>query len=259
MQESWRPLGSSRPASRTRSSPLNFVNNSPPCRPSWSDLRSDIEKHKDKLDEKTLRDIDDLLSDLEQNMTRINEHGTRANGIVEGMLLHSRGQKGEFQKTKLNALLDEFATLAHVGLRGNDPTAKVVLEKDYDGTVGEIDAIPQDLSRVFVNVVNNACYAVTEKLRKTDAGYAPVVRLATRNLGERVEVRIRDNGNGIPAAIREKIFTPFFTTKPTGSGTGLGLSISYDIVVGEHHGEFEVDSAEGEFTEFTITLPRKSG
>ena len=240
--------------------PLNFVNNFAQLSGELvEDLRSDIGKHKDKLDEKTQRDIDDLLNDLEANMTRINEHGKRANGIVEGMLLHSRGQKGEFQKVKLNALLDEFATIAHVGLRGNDPDAKVVLQKDYDETVGEIDAIPQDLSRVFINVVNNACYAVTEKQKKTNTGYAPVVMLSTRNLGEKVEVRIRDNGNGIPTAIREKIFAPFFTTKPTGSGTGLGLSISYDIVVQEHHGEFTVDSAEGEFTEFTVTLPRRSG
>ncbi len=239
--------------------PLNFVNNFAQLSGELvEDLRSDINKHKDKLDEKTIRDIDDLLNDLEANMTRINEHGKRANGIVEGMLMHSRGEKGEFQKIKLNALLDEFATIAHVGLRGNDPDAKVVLQKDYDEAVGEIDAIPQDLSRVFINVVNNACYAVTEKQKKTNTGYAPVVTLTTRNLGDKVEVRIRDNGSGIPAAIREKIFTPFFTTKPTGSGTGLGLSISYDIVVQEHHGEFKVDSAEGEFTEFTVTLPRRA-
>jgi len=239
--------------------PLNFVNNFAQLSGELvEDLRSDIGKHKDKLDEKTIRDIDDLLTDLEANMTRINEHGKRANGIVDGMLMHSRGDKGEFQKVKLNALLDEFATIAYVGLRGNDPDAKVVLQKDYDDTVGEIDAIPQDLSRVFINVVNNACYAVTEKQKKTNTGYAPMVTLTTRNLGDKVEVRIRDNGNGIPPAIREKIFTPFFTTKPTGSGTGLGLSISYDIVVQEHHGELKVHSSEGEFTEFTVTLPRKS-
>ena len=143
-------------------------------------------------------------------------------------------------------------------MKANDPTMSVALENDFDDAVGEIDVIPQDLSRVFVNIVNNACYATTEKQKKGVAGYAPVVRLSTRNIGDRVEVRIRDNGSGIPDAIREKIFAPFFTTKPTGAGTGLGLSISYDIIVQEHHGELRVDSKDGEFTEFVITLPRNN-
>lgn len=237
--------------------PLNFVNNFAELSGELvQDLREDIGKQKERLDDSAAKGIDELLGDLEQNMERINEHGKRANSIVNGMLMHSRGQKGEFQKTKLNALLDEFATIAYVGMKANDPGMSVVLEKDFDEAVGEIDSIPQDLSRVFVNIVNNACYAATEKQRKGSPGYAPAVRLSTRNLGKRVEVRIRDNGNGIPDTIREKIFAPFFTTKPTGAGTGLGLSISYDIVVQEHHGELRVDSKDGEFTEFVITLPR---
>jgi signal transduction histidine kinase len=239
--------------------PLNFVNNFAELSGDLvQDLRDDIGKQKDKLDAGAVQGIDELLGDLEQNMARINEHGKRANSIVHGMLMHSRGQKGEFQKIKLNALLDEFANIALVGLKANDPTMGVTLEKEYDAAVGEIDAIPQDLSRVFVNIVNNACYAATEKQRTAGPGYAPVVRLSTRGLGERVEVRIRDNGNGIPDAIREKIFAPFFTTKPTGAGTGLGLSISYDIVVQEHHGELRVETEAGVFTEFVITLPQRN-
>lgn len=239
--------------------PLNFVNNFAELSGDLvQDLRDDITKQKDKLDAAAVEGIDELLGDLEQNMSRINEHGKRANSIVQGMLLHSRGQKGEFQKTKLNALLDEFATIALVGMKANDPTMSVTLEKDYDPAVGEIDAIPQDLSRVFVNIVNNACYAATEKQKKAGPGYNPVVRVSTRSVGDRVEVRIRDNGNGIPDAIREKIFAPFFTTKPTGAGTGLGLSISYDIVVQEHHGELRVDTKDGEFTEFVMSLPQQN-
>jgi signal transduction histidine kinase len=239
--------------------PLNFVNNFAELSGELvQDLRDDIGKQKDRLGDDAMRDINELLVDLEQNMGRINEHGKRANNIVNGMLMHSRGQKGEFEKTKLNALLDEFATLAYAGMKGNDPGMSVALEKDFDETVGEIDAIPQDLSRVFVNIVNNACYAATEKQRKGAADFVPTVRLSTRNVGERVELRIRDNGSGIPDAIREKIFAPFFTTKPTGAGTGLGLSISYDIVVQEHHGELRVESKPGEFTEFVLTLPRSN-
>jgi signal transduction histidine kinase/ligand-binding sensor domain-containing protein len=239
--------------------PLNFVNNFAELSGELvQDLRDDLAKQKDKLEADAVRGIDELLGDLEQNMSRINEHGKRANSIVHGMLLHSRGQKGEFQKTKLNALLDEFATIALVGMKANDPTMAVTLEKEFDPAVREIDAIPQDLSRVFVNIVNNACYATTEKQKTAGAGYAPVVRLSTRSVGDRAEVRIRDNGNGIPDAIREKIFAPFFTTKPTGAGTGLGLSISYDIVVQEHHGELRVETQAGEFTEFVISLPRRN-
>ncbi|HXV14144.1 MAG TPA: ATP-binding protein, partial [Candidatus Krumholzibacteria bacterium] len=239
--------------------PLNFVNNFAELSGDLvQDLRDDLSQQKSKLDESAARGIDDLLGDLEQNMQRINEHGKRANSIVQGMLLHSRGQKGEFQKVKLNALLDEFATIAYVGMKAADPAMGVALEKDFDDAVGEIDAIPQDLSRVFVNIVNNACYAATEKQRTSGGGYQPTVRLTTKSLGDRVEVRIRDNGNGIPEAIREKIFAPFFTSKPTGAGTGLGLSISFDIVVQEHHGELRVETKEGEFAEFVMTLPRRN-
>ncbi|HEX5131303.1 MAG TPA: two-component regulator propeller domain-containing protein [Candidatus Krumholzibacteria bacterium] len=237
--------------------PLNFVNNFAELSGDLvDDLRHDINKHKDKLDEETMKYIEELLSDLEENMKRINQHGKRANGIVEGMLMHSRGQTGERQMTAINTMVNEFAAMAYQGTKAADPTLSVVLNTSFDETAGEINAIPQDLSRVIVNIVNNACYAAMQKGRKAGAGFLPTLLIATKNLGDRVEIRIRDNGDGIPDEIREKIFTPFFTTKPTGEGTGLGLSISYDIVVQEHHGEMRVESQAGEFTEFIITLPR---
>lgn len=240
--------------------PLNFVNNFAQLSGELvEDLRDDISKHKDKLGEDVMRDIDDLLGDLEANMSRINEHGKRANGIVSGMLLHSRGQKGEHQLTRLNGIVEEFAQIAYMGTKASDASVSVMLEKDFDESAGDVELVPQDLSRVIVNLVNNACYAVMERGRKEGAGFTPTIKLITKNLGDKVEIRVRDNGPGIPEKVRESIFTPFFTTKPTGEGTGLGLSISYDIVTQEHGGTITVDSREGEFTEFTVTLPRKRG
>jgi signal transduction histidine kinase len=171
------------------------------------------------------------------------------------MLLHSRGQKGEMEKTRLNALLEEFATIAYQGTRAADPNVSVDLVKNFDDSIGEIDAVPQDLSRVVINIVNNACYAAMEKGKRLGSDFKPVITVATKRLDKTAEVRIRDNGDGIPDEIREKIFQPFFTTKPTGKGTGLGLSITYDIVVQEHHGSMRVETEPGEFTEFVIELP----
>jgi signal transduction histidine kinase len=237
--------------------PLNFVNNFAQLSDGLIDeLREDVKKHRDRIPADTAENIKAILADLEQNLARINEHGRRADGIVQGMLMHSRGQKGERRKTNLNALLEEYAQLAYHGVRASDPSVGVVFEKHLDESVGEIDLIPQDLSRVFLNIVNNACYAVHQRRAKEPDGYQPTVTLATKNLGAEVEVRIRDNGVGMPPSVREKAFNPFFTTKPTGQGTGLGLSISYDIVVQGHRVTIRVESEEGRFTEFIITLPR---
>jgi signal transduction histidine kinase len=237
--------------------PLNFVNNFAQLSDDLiEELREDIAKHREKLPADTVDNIEAILSDLGQNLTRINEHGKRADGIVQGMLMHSRGQKGERGATKINALLDESAALAYHGLRAGDPTMNVVFEKHYDETAGEISAIPEDLGRVFLNVVNNACYAVNQRRAKSPAGYVPTISLSTKNLGGEVEIRIRDNGTGMPEAVRDKVFNPFFTTKPTGQGTGLGMSLSYDIVVQAHKGTIRVESEEGSFTEFIIVLPR---
>jgi signal transduction histidine kinase len=152
----------------------------------------------------------------------------------------------------------QSVNLAYHSLRGLDPTFNVAIETTYDPAVGRVAAIPQDLSRVFLNIVNNACFAAFEARKSSAQGFAPAVRVQTRDLGHRVEVRIRDNGQGIPEAIRDKVFNPFFTTKPTGVGTGLGLSLSYDIVVQGHQGEIRVESDEGEFAEFIVILPKAS-
>ena len=201
-----------------------------------------------------------LAGDLTLNARKINEHGRRADSIIRGMLLHSRGHSGDRQETDVNAVLEEYVNLSYHGMRAQDSSFNVTIERSYDPAVGSIVAVPQDISRVFLNIVNNACYATHERKKKADAngerGYAPTLGVTTRSLGEMVEVRIRDNGNGIPPDIRDRIFNPFFTTKPTGQGTGLGLSISHDIVVQQHHGQLEVESEPGRFTEFVLRLPR---
>ena len=201
------------------------------------------------------------------------------------MLLHSRGESGERRPADLNAILDEYVMLAYHGMRGTDSTFNIKIEKDYDPAVGRVEIFPQDISRVFLNLVNNACYATHQKARvgegesgrkgdgvsgrleETEAPshpltlsptqpYSPTLTVRTKNLGDKVEIRIRDNGTGIPENVRNKVFHPFFTTKPTGQGTGLGLSISYDIIVHEHNGEIKVETEEGKFTEFVIRLPK---
>ena len=199
-----------------------------------------------------------LIGDLCGNAKKISEHGKRADGIVRSMLLHSRGQTGERQLCDINSMLDEYVNLAYHGMRAQDSSFNVTIERAYGGDVGKIEVIAQDLSRVFLNLLNNACYAANDKIKKAGPRFAPVLSVRTVNLGDAVEVRIRDNGMGIPPELRDKIFNPFFTTKPTGQGTGLGLSISHDIVVHGHGGQLEVETKPGEFTEFIVRLPRNS-
>lgn len=199
-----------------------------------------------------------MAQDLTEDLAKIREHGARADGIIASMLAHSRGQPGERRPTDFNALVRDYINLAFHGMRAQDNTFQAAIEGDYDPSVGLVDVVPQDLSRVFLNMGSNACYAVREKSRRGIPGYQPEIRVTTRNLGDRVEARIRDNGTGIPDGVRDRIFDPFFTTKQTGEGTGLGLSISYEIVVQEHHGEVSMDSQDGEFTEFKVTVPRQA-
>jgi signal transduction histidine kinase/ligand-binding sensor domain-containing protein len=238
--------------------PLNFVNNFAQLSGGLIDeLREDINANKEKLGDKSADYIESIIQDLEGNMKRINEHGKRADGIVQGMLMHSRGQKGERTSVKLNALIDEQAQLTYLSVRNSKPDLSVVFKKEYDDTIGEIMMIPQDLSRVFINLINNACYAAEKRKASMPPDWMPLITMITKNLGDKVEVRIKDNGTGMPEAVREKVFLPFFTTKPTGEGTGLGLSISYDIIVQEHKGTIRVESKENEGTEFIIELPKK--
>ena len=239
--------------------PLNFVNNFAELAADLSrELKQELEPQRDRLDAKTLKFVDELLSDIELNLSKITEHGKRADSIVRGMLLHSRGTPGERRPTDLNALLDEYLNLAYHGMRAQDSAFNVSIEKAYDPAVGIIDVAPQDLSRVFLNIANNACYATRERKRAASDSFSPTLWVKTRRLGDRAEVRIRDNGTGIPRDILDKVFNPFFTTKPTGQGTGLGLSMSYDIVVAGHSGELVVDSEEGNFTEFILRLPYRT-
>lgn len=238
--------------------PLNFVNNFAVLSSDLSkELREEILRQKANIDPGNLSAIEELLNDLEQNVTKINEHGRRADSIVKGMLLHSRGKSGERQPTDVNALLAEYVNLAYHGLRAQDQSFNIKIETKFDPSVGIVSVVPQNLSRVFLNIVNNGCYAANEKKKTRGPDFMPTISVSTKNLGEKIEVRIRDNGNGIPASVLDKIFNPFFTTKPTGAGTGLGLSLSYDIIVEEHKGEIRVDTREGEYAEFIILLPKQ--
>jgi signal transduction histidine kinase len=172
------------------------------------------------------------------------------------MLLHSRGSSGEKVLTNINDLLDQYVALAYHGMRAQDKEFNISIEKNYDQSIGKVNIIPQDISRVFLNIVNNACYATNEKKKRIGNNFNPVLKVSSKNLKDKVEIRLEDNGNGIPASVIEHIFNPFYTTKPTGEGTGLGLSISYDIITKEHNGDLKVETKEGEGTEFIITLPK---
>jgi signal transduction histidine kinase len=172
------------------------------------------------------------------------------------MQLHSRGKTGEMQKTNINDALKEYLNLAYHGFRAQDSTFNIKMESDYDESIEMINVVPQNISRVFLNIFNNGCYSVHEKKKEKGDSFDPLLKVTTKNLDDKVEIRIRDNGKGIPKDILDKIFNPFFTTKPAGKGTGLGLSLSYDIIIQEHKGELNVLSEVGEFAEFIITLPK---
>ena len=238
--------------------PLNFVNNFAELSTDLvQELLEEMQSQKERFDAETVEEIEDILSDLEQNTTKINEHGRRANSIVQGMLLHSRGKSGERQLTDINALLAENINLAYHGMRAKDTTFNIAIETNYDDSIAPIEIVPQDIGRVFLNILNNACYAAYHKKKEVEGEFTLTLSVRTQNLGDGVEIRIRDNGSGIPEDVVDKIFNPFFTTKPTGEGTGLGLSISYEIVVQGHKGEIQVETEVGSYTEFIIILPRK--
>jgi signal transduction histidine kinase len=201
--------------------------------------------------------VDEVVEMLRGNLAKIAEHGKRADGIVKSMLEHSRGVSGERRPVDLNALIEEALNLAYHGARAQDASFNITLEREFDRGLAPLELAPQELTRVFLNLFGNGFYA-TAKRQRDGAGpdFRPTLKVATRDLGDTIEVRVRDNGAGIATEIRDKLFQPFVTTKPTGEGTGLGLSIAYDIVTQQHGGTIEVDSREGEFTEFMIRLPR---
>ena len=238
--------------------PLNFVNNfAGLSNELLEELREAIGGEADGIDGGA--DLDELIATLGGNMSKIAEHGRRADSIVTSMLLHSRGGTGERRRTDLNALVDEALNLAFHGARAQDRSFNVTLERDFDPSLTPLEIVPQDITRVLLNLFGNGFYAVKKRRdEQSDSAYQPILRVTTLDLEGQVEIRVRDNGIGMPPEIRAKLFTPFFTTKPTGEGTGLGLSISYDIVVQEHGGTITVDSQPREFTEFTLRLPRAS-
>jgi two-component system NtrC family sensor kinase len=236
--------------------PLNFVNNFAALSAELTDELTDVLKSA-ALAEKTREEVGELTGMLKENLGKVVQHGKRADSIVKNMLLHSREGSGEHRPADINALLEESLNLAYHGARAEKPQFNVTLQRDFDEAAGTIDVFPQEITRVFLNLISNGFYAVTK--RKTEngsSGFEPTVSATTRNLGHAVEIRIRDNGTGIPGEVKEKMFNPFFTTKPAGEGTGLGLSMSYDIIVKQHGGIIDVDTAPGAFTEFRIVLPR---
>jgi signal transduction histidine kinase len=237
--------------------PLNFVNNFAALSSDLVDeLRRELRDDRKRKGPKRDLGIEQILNNLQQSASKVVEHGIRADRIVHSMLVYSRGNSGEREMADINALLDESVDLTYHSMRAKDASFNVRIGRDYDDSVGKIVVVPQDISRVFINLLSNACYAADQKKKIMGGGFAPTVSVRTLNLGERVEIRVRDNGGGIPESVRNKVFSPFFTTKPAGQGTGLGLSISYDIIVKGHGGEMKFESMEGSFSEFIIILPK---
>jgi two-component system NtrC family sensor kinase len=238
--------------------PLNFVNNFAGLSVELlEELKETAQPAIAGLAEDERAGVDELVEMLTGNLEKIAEHGRRADGIVKSMLEHSRGGSGERREVDLNSLVEEALNLAYHGARAQDQQFNITLERDLDRTLAPVELVPQDMTRVFLNLFGNGFYAATKHRRDgAEPDFRPALKVATHDLGEAVEIRIRDNGTGIPPEIRDRLFQPFFTTKPTGEGTGLGLSISWDIVTQQHGGTIAVDSRVGEFTEFTIRLPR---
>lgn len=227
--------------------PLNFVNN-------FSEVSMELlDEMNIELDKGNVAEAKKIADDLIQNLQKINSHGKRADAIVKGMLQHSRTNTGQKEPTDINALTDEYLRLSYHGLKAKDKSFNATLKTDFDANVGEIKVVPQDIGRVIHNLIANAFYVVAEKKRQFENGYEPTVSVSTKKINGKVEIRVSDNGNGIPHSVRDKIFQPFFTTKPTGQGTGLGLSMSYDIVKA-HGGELRVETKEGVGTIFTIII-----
>ncbi len=229
--------------------PLNFVNN-------FSEVNAElIEELQQEINNGNFEEVRTIANDIKDNEEKISFHGKRADGIVKGMLQHSRKNTGQKEETDINTLADEYLRLSYHGLRAKDKMFNASIKTEFDESIGKIDIIPQDVGRVLLNIFNNAFYAVTEKKNHAGEDFIPTVSLSTKKINGKVEIRISDNGDGIPQNIIDKIFQPFFTTKPTGQGTGLGLSLSYDIITKQHNGAIKVEAKEGEGSQFIIVLP----
>jgi signal transduction histidine kinase len=235
--------------------PLNFVNN-------FSEVNAElIDEMKEAIDKGNIEQVKAIADDIKDNQKKINHHGKRADAIVKGMLQHSRNSSVEKEITDINALTDEYLRLAYHGLRAKNKSFNATLHTNFDENIGKINIIPQDVGRAILNLFTNAFYSVSEKKKRIENNYEPVVAISTSLIAAaagknaKVEIKVKDNGLGVPQKVVDKIFQPFFTTKPTGEGTGLGLSLSYDIITKGHSGEMKVETKEGEFAEFTILLP----
>ncbi len=229
--------------------PLNFVNN-------FAEINTELlEDLKSELNEGNTKEAISIANNIMDNEQKVVFHGKRADSIVKSMLLHSRSSTGQKELTDINKLADEYFRLAYHGLRAKDKGFNTAMRTDFDPQIGKIKIIPQDIGRVLLNLYNNAFYAVAERDKNQEAGFEPIVEVSTKKSGNKIEIRVRDNGSGIPQKMLNKIFQPFFTTKPTGEGTGLGLSLSFDIITKGHGGELKVDTEEGKYTAFTICLP----
>jgi two-component system, NtrC family, sensor kinase len=236
--------------------PLNFVNN-------FSALSAELVGEMNDvlagatLDKKTRGELDELAQMLKSNLEKVVQHGKRADSIVKNMLQHSREGSGEHRPADINAIVDESLNLAYHGARAEKAGFSIALQRNLDPSVGMADVYPQEITRVLLNLISNGFYAAAKRKAEVVDDFEPLLSATTKNLGDQVEIRIRDNGAGIPDEIKDKIFNPFFTTKPSGEGTGLGLSMSYDIIVKQHGGSIDAETEPGLFTEFKIVLPRK--
>jgi len=235
--------------------PLNFVNNFAALS---SELVDELKQTlaPSPLDDKTRGEVDELSQMLQDNLGKVVQHGRRADSIVRNMLLHSREGSGERRPADINALLEESLNLAWHGARAEKSGFDITLARDLDPAAGALEVYPQEITRVFLNLISNGFYAAITRKAALGDGFEPKLSAATKSLGDRVEIRIRDNGAGISPEVKEKMFNPFFTTKPAGEGTGLGLSMSHDIVVKQHGGRIDVESVPDSFTEVVVTLPR---
>ncbi len=232
--------------------PLNFVNN-------FSEVSVDlVDELREEIAKGDKDEVDALTTDLQQNLKKIIHHGKRASSIVKGMLEHSRTGSGEKQPTDINSLADEYLRLSYHGLRAKDKSFNAEFRLEADENLPEVNVVPQDIGRVLLNLINNAFYAVYEKSKQNEINYKPEVVVSSKKLDDKIEIRVKDNGNGIPDSVKDKIFQPFFTTKPTGQGTGLGLSMSYDIITKGHGGSLNAESSVGEGTTFRILIPLNS-
>jgi signal transduction histidine kinase len=237
--------------------PLNFVNNFSALSAELVGEMNDV-LAKATLDERTRGELDELAQMLKSNLEKVVQHGQRADSIVKNMLQHSREGSGEHRLADINAIVDESLNLAYHGARAERAGFSMDFQRDLDPSVGMADVYPQEITRVLLNLISNGLYATTKRKAEAGDGFEPMVSASTKNLGDKVEIRVRDNGTGIPEEVKAKIFNPFFTTKPSGEGTGLGLSMTHDIIVKQHGGRIDVASVPGQFTEFIIVLPRGS-